>query len=321
MAMDRIVETASTVHTGQAEPTLVVSLHVGPWKTGTTSLQSTLAGARAALREAGYHYPTGMFDPRAHHEIPNWVVGSLPRFMVGYSPLAPTDLGLNGYLQSLMDEARGVHAHTLVLSSEDFCFLDEAGWGRFFQQLRQWGASAIRVTWSHFDPEERLPCYVSQYVSSGAYVTAEGAAAIRDWITGLMLSLPRMWGELSDEWGVDVRSLAYANDEHYLTDVVSAVTDARVARRVVPSTPELLNPSLGQDDLARLNAFNRVNVEGRALELSTPVMFSHVYPYARERLLMMLQVLDERNRAANELTRIKSSRTWRTFGWWRSLRG
>lgn len=51
-------------------------IHVGPHKTGTTTIQRGLVSNKAALQDMGYHFPDVCFNYNGHHNLVNDLTGS-----------------------------------------------------------------------------------------------------------------------------------------------------------------------------------------------------------------------------------------------------
>ena len=324
------------------------SLHIGPWKTGTTSLQAMMNDGRESLLRAGYYYPPGIFFIAGHHELPNWILGSLPRFLVGWSPLDPSLDGLAGALRSISGQTRMRGAHTLVLSSEDFSALSDEGWRQFLRLLRQEGAGSITVTFTTFDVTERASSYASQMIQQGEHLDDSGRRTLEQTVAQIAVELPSRLEALSIEFGLLLKPNSYSKDLTYLHDVLSSVTNADVAGKLISDRYSAFNQSLAPADLHVLNEFNRYNTEGRGLESACPIVYSDDYPFARQRLLLFRDLLrrsrqlqdqldnanhrvaevEEGNRmlerdlahSRKDLELVHSSRTWRMFGWWRGIR-
>lgn len=111
-------------------------LHLGTYKTGTTSLQAFLGTHAATLRKRGILYPaTGWRDGHpAHHNIA-WELAGDRRF----------DPGL-GTVASLRAEIAG-HDGAVIVSSEDFAGAarDPAGFTAFLQALKADGFDVTLV--------------------------------------------------------------------------------------------------------------------------------------------------------------------------------
>ena len=315
---------------------VLASIHIGPWKTGTSAFQQILLTTPSTLRDLGFYVPPGHFFIEAHHEVPAWLTGELSKLMClsGFTPLDPSLDGLSRYLGSLVNQARGMNAHTLVLTSEDFARLDSESWTWLAANLKSSGVSSIRVTWAPFSPDERLLSYVNQYVRQGEHIAESELEGLRSFLTSLVPEIRQRLDELSRTADVDVRAVNYSRSPLYMGEVLASVLNAEASRALVDQHRTSANESLKAVCLERLNRFNRSNVEGRAFDRSCPVIFSQEHPHQRERLQMYTELLlevgrltsqlDEMRQTAgvrSELEAVYASRTWRMFAWWRTLRG
>ena len=320
---------------------LVASIHMGPWKTGTTSLQSILTDSRETLLRRGVYYPPGIGTVAAHHELANWLQGTLPRLGVGWSPVDPTMNGLRSYVRFLVAEARSRGAHTLVLSSEDLAGLASEDWRRLLGMFREAGVGEFRLTHSDFTPEERLQSYANQYVLLGEVVDEKALTMIRHRLLDTRNAILATVRSLSDEEGLTVRSLQYSNRKDYLSELVDSVLGQDVTSELGQVLDRVRNRSLEEIDRRLLNAFNRLNTEGREFNFEAPVTFSNEFPFAQRRLRMVRDLIVESRRLRDhvevfdgllvevedrrtelrscreELTAVYSSRTWRVFKWYR----
>lgn len=85
-----------------------VILHIGPHKTGTTSIQAFLYRNSAALRKYGFFYPQTQEDGQNHHDL---VCGLRD---------PSTFLSTTKRIQELLKESESSGCHTVILSSEMF---------------------------------------------------------------------------------------------------------------------------------------------------------------------------------------------------------
>lgn len=107
-----------------------VLVHIGPFKTGTTALQASLAGQRSDLLEHGVLYPgTGRRQAR---EVFALLGVSLP----GMREPVPEDW------DALVEEVRHAQVPRVVLSSEDFASVDPA---QATRAVRDLGGDAVHV--------------------------------------------------------------------------------------------------------------------------------------------------------------------------------
>lgn len=88
-------------------------IHMGPHKTGTTTIQQGLVSHKAILEQLGYHFPDVCFNYNGHHNLVKDLLGSSE-----YKDWL-------GGLDALLAYAKATDGH-LILSSEDFARLVES---------------------------------------------------------------------------------------------------------------------------------------------------------------------------------------------------
>jgi hypothetical protein len=85
-----------------------VILHIGPHKTGTTSIQAFLHRNSAALRKHGFFYPQTQEDGQNHHDLVRGLRDP------------STFLSTTKRIQELLKESESSGCHSVILSSEMF---------------------------------------------------------------------------------------------------------------------------------------------------------------------------------------------------------
>ena len=98
-------------------------LHIGPHKTGTTTVQSSFHAARRALRAKGVFYP----GPNSQ---PMWAIYGV----TGQMPEYVKDASIDRW-ERLVDDVRRSSAGRVVISSEGFCDADDAAIERIVEDL------------------------------------------------------------------------------------------------------------------------------------------------------------------------------------------
>jgi hypothetical protein len=107
-----------------------IYLHIGYGKTGTSSVQAQLWGQRERLLTRGVLYPLAGLHAEAHHLLAEV---NVPRM---------SEYTLNEY-KALRREIASSVAHTVVISSEHFCFLPEEYVAEIKALLRQFEVKVI----------------------------------------------------------------------------------------------------------------------------------------------------------------------------------
>jgi hypothetical protein len=268
---------------------LSASIHSGFPKTGSSSLQQVLLESRDLLSGFGFFYPEGMFFPQWHCEIQRWLTNTLPEFVTGYSPLDPTLGGLDMYLRTLTQRAESQGAHTLILSCENFVFLNENEWKLLLQILKSAGVKTIKITWVSFDPEERSASWVSERIRQVEPMTSIEVQGMSAWLASALLRFRSVAEDLACDSAVTVREVGYTAT--VLDKLVATVVDPGVVSLMGLERLPRINASLSDEASRLLNAFNAANVEGRLYDPLAPVVFSDAFPWQRKRLELFLEVL------------------------------
>ena len=101
-----------------------ILVHIGPHRTGTTSLQELLDESRLKLIDYGIYYPKDVIDSKAHHVL---ALACQHRNMglIGHSNEIRS---CNSILKDWLNEAQDEKCETLFMSSEEFAKLRTADW-------------------------------------------------------------------------------------------------------------------------------------------------------------------------------------------------
>ena len=112
---------------------LKVIFHVGPHKTGTTTIQDFLHTHRTSLNEFGFVYPSSRHFG-AHHEFAYCALG-LPTEILG---VASDARKIEDHIESFIQQLEP--GKVLLISAEDLCHIDSALWihiRKIFEELSQ----------------------------------------------------------------------------------------------------------------------------------------------------------------------------------------
>lgn len=104
---------------------LDVLFHVGPHKTGTTTLQYAFHALRGVFASAGVYYPKGLHESGAHHALA-WQLLGRPLDFLGLSQADVKEPKTR--LRNWLDEATSTGCETILLSAEDFSLLSLEQW-------------------------------------------------------------------------------------------------------------------------------------------------------------------------------------------------
>ena len=142
-------------------------VHIGPRKTGTTAIQSSLAGHRGELAEHGVSYPG---ERNQHHQVVN-------RFL-GRKVLWHNDLETDRQPKKLAQLLRGVSdVPQVVMSSEVLSQFLPADIDRFVAAIPD---REVTVVISYRRYEDLLPSTWQQAVKEGLPITLE------EWLTEVL---------------------------------------------------------------------------------------------------------------------------------------
>jgi hypothetical protein len=137
------------------EPRARRLLHVGPHKTGTTTVQSAFHRNRDALAERGVLYLGHRLQPT-----------QAAKAVAGAYPPGPRREAGAAEWQVLMDEARTTRCRQVVLSSEFFCLADDAAARRIAADYGDGGDVRVVVTLRSL--AKVLPSQWQQFVQTGS---------------------------------------------------------------------------------------------------------------------------------------------------------
>lgn len=243
---------------------LQLLMHIGPHKTGTTSIQALLHAERDALRDGGYFYPLGEVYEMAHHEVVFSVLERDLRLLGAVD----NSYGLANSLANWLAEARICDARTMLLSAEGFSWFQENDWKSFFKQLdraeNQSGVrvSEIRLAVTERNVQARERSWATEALKHGCKLDYElRITKVRD----LMLRTSEVLARLPtiSEKPISFISTRFDDDKtpgSFLERWVSQVLGSDVACKI---SAELyladLNPPLSQFAQEQLLDFNKTN--------------------------------------------------------------
>lgn len=146
-------------------------LHIGPHKTGTTSIQGALFAAKEKLPAYGVAYPA-----QSRHPMQAVLAACSRTGMIGDS--TPTER----HWARLVDQVRAAGRHTCVISSEFFADApDDATAERIVEQL---GGEAVQVLVTLRPLVRIMPSQWQQYVQNGLRMGYE------DWLEHMLRKAP-----------------------------------------------------------------------------------------------------------------------------------
>lgn len=247
-----------------------IIVHVGPHRTGTTSIQALLAESRDDLLRSRIWYPKCQYVATAHHVLAWQVLGRDLRAIGA----ADESRSATSILASWIDEARMRSCNTMVLSSEDFSIFRDKEWWK----LRSFVGPA--VTW-HFvaarrDPTEAARSAYSHLLLSGLSqefdevkdILRKGTAEFFEYVE--LLARMQSW--------CSIHLVGYSDTPKYLASMIRTLVGSSVTSKVLPrSESPSLNARLDADVCDYLLAFNRLNTPGFVLDPLTGALPADFY--------------------------------------------
>lgn len=284
-----------------------VILHVGPHKTGSSSIQALLASQRATLASLGIFVPEGVSDEYpGHHMIPFALRNR------DLAKLGGTDVDdLSKLLASWLESAREKGCSRLALSSEELSTLTDEQWRQFAEDL----AVAQRISGIHVDsldvcvtdrdPEARIRSAARELVKGGAVDSAE---VLENLIRADVAEHDRAVTELTTQLPMPTRvtRTPFEGD-----DFLKRWFEVNLGKKVANKIPrdalgQRINEMLSENTLEQLREFNRLNAPSVGVNPLSPfsVMSTDEERRAFERLKMFRWALAERDRYFTEMNRL-----------------
>ena len=146
-------------HAGLLLPPGSRLLHIGPHKTGTTSIQDAFHRARAVARAQGVHYAGRKTQPMAAAYD---VIGVTPSYLQGLT---------RSHWAELVADIRSAGGRRVVISSEGFCDADASAVGRIARDL---DPERVHVVITLRPLASILPSQWQQFVQGGLQLPYEG---------------------------------------------------------------------------------------------------------------------------------------------------
>jgi hypothetical protein len=243
-------------------------LHIGPHKTGTTSLQSAFHVGRRLVSKQGVHYAGPNRQPmQAAHAI----TGKPSPYADGKPPS-------RARWEDLVREVEGARQPRVVISSEGFADADEAGIRTVIADL---GGARVHVVVTLRSLASILPSQWQQYVQGGMTLAYEA------WLDAMFnkpagTTSPSFWhrhrhDKLIARWAAvagpsNVTAIVAEDAER---DLVLRVFERLTGLREGTLVPEadLVNRSLTLAEIETVRAFNfAFRSEGLGTQLHTKVM-------------------------------------------------
>jgi hypothetical protein len=303
-----------------------IIIHVGPPKTGTTSLQQFFHANREKLLSNGVLYPHGLVSQDAHHEVPNLIRGSISRFEK-WVPNA-RQMSLSSILGNYFDEMKLKGISTLILSSEDFANFNSTDYSNLIGYFDpNW---KLELVFFKFNPENRLKSHENQYIKSGEFVDSKAREKILEDMYSVRRNFEVVVSALQStvHW-IDYESLKTPLEiyERILDLVLFSSDEKTLNDWTIPK--KLANASIPLKQIELLNEFNRLNCPGRQFDTGAPLMYSGLFHEEFNRLVLFKKLIEEsverdeliqqRDAAIAERDLIRSSNSWKLLAPYRKL--
>ena len=269
---------------------VTLMVHVGPHKTGTTTIQAALGHNTSYLSTRGVHVPPGVHpDFGGHHLLPFLLAG---RTLIPLG-MRQSDVSVGDLLVQWLTDARENAADRILVSSEAFVFVDEKAWQAFDHELREAAAltntvvSRIVIHFTSREIESRLTSVAGNAYIQGATLSWEDLIEwLRVDLSRQDATIERLPGLLTTPTEVSHIDFAYAvatphspaagptsPPEDFAQRWFAHVLGAEEAEgMVIAQESARLNPSLSRSTLNELREFNVLN---------NPPHAEAVWPFAK----------------------------------------
>lgn len=284
-----------------------VILHVGPHKTGSSSIQALLASQRDTLASLGVFVPDGVSDEYPGHHMVPFALQNRDMAKLGGSAVED----LPQLLVSWLESAWAAGCSRLALSAEDLSTMSDEQWRRFAedlataQQISDIHVESLAVCVTDRDPEARVRSAARELVKGGASDSAEVLEGLlRDdipiqehAISEFVAQLPMPTCIIRTPFeGEDFVKRWFALNLG--SEIADEIPQESLARRV--------NEMLSENTIEQLREFNRLNTPSVPMNPLYPfsTLDSEEARLALERLKKFRWVLAERDHYFAEMNRL-----------------
>ena len=284
-----------------------VILHVGPHKTGSSSIQALLASQRETLASHGVFVPDGVSDEYpGHHMVP---------FTLQKRDMAKLDgsgvENLPQILASWLESAWAARCSRLALSAEDLSTMSDEQWRQFADDL----ATAQQVSGIHIDslalcvtdrdPEARVRSAARELVKGGA---SDSAEVLEGLLRADISAHDRAIAEFVAQLPMPTRVIRTPFEGE---DFVKRWFELNLGAEVTQQIPRdalarRVNEMLSENTIEQLRGFNRLNAPSVGVNPLSPfsVLSTDEEKFAFERLKMFRWALAERDHYFAEMNRL-----------------
>ncbi len=291
-------------------------IHIGPHKTGTTSIQKLLCDNATCLRTMGIYYPDSPLMGGAHHHVPfllhGWdlaLLGLEPKAASGFSGIPPLATDIDRWLSA----AQALSCHTVIISAEDFSTLTRSGWTDFAQALENAQVrnairfSKITICLTERSIAERAH---SQFAESLKHGLASAEGEVHSLLLAQLAHADAVVQNIPDffETPVHVQRVAYRRPDASTSFLMSWVEDV-LGITVLQGLPTeswdtQLNHRISERSQERLLAFNKINTPASG-DIFRPFHASSAPDEDRDRARIRLAMMVE---ACQDLEKVEFER-------------
>ena len=284
-----------------------VILHVGPHKTGSSSIQALLASQRDTLASLGVFVPDGVSDEYpGHHMVP------FALWDRDISSLGGSDVDdLSKHLASWLESAWETGCSRLVLSAEDLSTMTDEQWGQLAedltvaQRIADIHIDSLNVCVTDRDLEARVRSTARELVKGGA---SDSAEVLEGLLRADIPTQDHAIAEFVSQLPMPTRVIRTPFEgEDFVKRWCEINLGSEIAEHIPRDALERrINEMLSENTLEQLREFNRLNAPRAGLNPLHPfsTLDSEEERLAFERLKMFRWVLAERDRYYTEMNRL-----------------
>jgi hypothetical protein len=300
-------------------------IHIGPHKTGTSSIQALLKDNVELLHRWGYHYPPSPLRNGTHQHIAYHLHGldvrQLPHVPGDRADFSASDVATE--MATWLRRAHELSCHTVLISAEDFYAWSLENWVTFAQLLSEAEAttgitfSRVTICLTDRDIAERASSQYSQYLKAGL---ARSAADINELLRQRIADRDAVVLQIPSAFlaPVTIQHIPYstpASTSTFLQSWVGTVLGPEVLRSLPKhSFRTTLNQRTSRVAQSRFLKFNQIN-SPESQDLFTP--FRALAPdddersRALQRLNLMRSALEDLAHAESKVNRLEATLLWR----------
>lgn len=197
-----------------------IIFHIGPDKTGSTSIQKTLAENKVLLLDESFLYPDA--NACRHHQVASYFSDKPEEFIYnrnrGYKNLSEIKNRDQTYMKSLDDELRSTTADVVVFSYEGFINLKKSELRKLHDYFKPFTESMDIFMYAR-DPYSYAHSAMSQRVKMGKQAWSEGGQVIL--YRSLVEKFQSIFGE--DSIQINVFDKSKMKGQNVVVDFLSSI--------------------------------------------------------------------------------------------------